>query len=64
MHVIAAKAACLYEANQPEFKSYMEQTLKNVQVMCKGFKEAGLPVLFQVAVIITCYWWMYQAVLA
>ena len=40
-HVIAAKGVCLYEASQPEFKSYMEQTLKNVQVMCKGFKEAG-----------------------
>ena len=40
-HVIAAKGVCLFEASQPEFKSYMEQTLKNVQVMCKGFKEAG-----------------------
>ena len=27
-HVIAAKGVCLYEASQPEFKSYMEQTLK------------------------------------
>ena len=40
-HVIAAKGVCLYEAMQPSFKEYMEQTLKNVQVMVKGFQEAG-----------------------
>lgn len=40
-HVIAAKGVCFYEASQPAFKTYMEQVLKNVQVMCKGFKEAG-----------------------
>ncbi len=40
-HVIAAKGVCLYEASQPAFKEYMEQTLKNVQVMVKGFKENG-----------------------
>lgn len=40
-HVIAAKGVCLFEASQPSFKTYMEQTLKNVQVMVKGFKEYG-----------------------
>ena len=40
-HVIAAKGVCFYEASQPEFKDYVEQVLKNVQVMVKGFKEAG-----------------------
>lgn len=40
-HVIAAKGVCLIEASQPSFKTYMEQTLKNVQVMVKGFKEHG-----------------------
>ncbi len=40
-HVIAAKGVCLFEASQPSFKTYMEQTLKNVQVMVKGFKEHG-----------------------
>ncbi len=40
-HVIAAKGVCFYEASQPEFKDYIEQVLKNVQVMVKGFKEAG-----------------------
>lgn len=40
-HVIAAKGVCLFEASQPSFKTYMEQTLKNVQVMVKGFKKHG-----------------------
>lgn len=40
-HVIAAKGVCLFEASQPSFKTYMEQTLKNVQVMVKGFKDHG-----------------------
>ena len=40
-HVIAAKGVCLFEASQPSFKTYMEQTLKNVQVMVKGFQEHG-----------------------
>lgn len=40
-HVIAAKGVCLFEASQPSFKTYMEQTLKNVQVMVQGFKEHG-----------------------
>lgn len=40
-HVIAAKGVCLFEASQPSFKTYMEQTLKNVQVMVKCFKEHG-----------------------
>ena len=35
-HVIAAKGVCLFEASQPSFKTYMEQTLKNVQVMVEG----------------------------
>ena len=40
-HVIAAKGVCLYEASKPEFKVYMKQVLKNVQVMVNKFKEAG-----------------------
>ena len=44
-HVIAAKGICLYEASQPEFKEYMAQVLKNVQVMCHAFTEAGLRVV-------------------
>lgn len=40
-HVIAAKGICLYEASQPSYQVYIEQVLKNVQVMVKGFQEAG-----------------------
>lgn len=40
-HVIAAKGVCLYEASTPAFKEYMEQTLKNVKVMEKGFRDNG-----------------------
>lgn len=40
-HVIAAKAVCLYEASQPSFKTYMEQVVKNVQTLCRIFKERG-----------------------
>ena len=40
-HVIAAKGVCLWEASQPEFKTYMEQVLKNVQVLVIKFKDAG-----------------------
>ena len=40
-HVIAAKGVCLFEASQPSFKTYMEETLKNVLVIVKGFKEHG-----------------------
>lgn len=44
-HVIAAKGICLFEAMQPSYKEYMEQVLKNVQVMVKGFKEAGFRIV-------------------
>ena len=40
-HVIAAKGVCLYEASTPEFKEYIDQVCKNVQVMVKGFQNAG-----------------------
>ncbi len=40
-HVIAAKGVALYEAMQPAFKDYIEQVLKNIKVMEKGFNEAG-----------------------
>ncbi|MBQ0065099.1 MAG: serine hydroxymethyltransferase [Firmicutes bacterium] len=40
-HVIAAKGICLFEASTPEFKEYIEQVCKNVQVMVKGFQAAG-----------------------
>ena len=44
-HVIAAKGICLYEASQPSYKAYIEQVLKNVQVMVKGLQEAGFRIV-------------------
>lgn len=44
-HVIAAKGICLYEAMQPEYKEYMQQVVKNVQVMVIGFQKAGFRVV-------------------
>lgn len=44
-HVIAAKGICLYEASQPSYKDYIEQVLKNVQVMVQGFQDAGFRIV-------------------
>ena len=44
-HVIAAKGICLYEASQPSYKVYIEQVLKNVQIMVKGLQEAGFRIV-------------------
>lgn len=40
-HIVAAKAACLYEAMQPEFKVYIKQLLDNCQVLAKTLQEEG-----------------------
>ena len=40
-HVIAAKAVCLKEAMQPEFKTYAHNVVKNAQAMAKGLLEEG-----------------------
>lgn len=45
MHVIAAKAQCFYEAMQPDFKNYIDQVIKNTQVLCKAFKENGIRIV-------------------
>ena len=39
MHVIAAKAIAFEEAQQPAFKTYMEQVRKNAQAMAKAFVD-------------------------
>lgn len=39
MHVIAAKAIAFEEAQQPAFKTYMEQVRKNAQSMAKAFVD-------------------------
>lgn len=45
MHVIAAKAECFYEAMQPDFKYYIDQVIKNTQVLCKVFSENGIKIV-------------------
>ena len=39
MHVIAGKAECFYEALQPEFKTYQEQVIKNMQAFIEVMKN-------------------------
>ena len=41
MHIIAAKAACFYEALQPEFKDYATQVIKNAKAFEESLKEEG-----------------------
>ena len=40
-HVIAAKAVCLKEAMQPEFKTYAHNIVKNAKVMAEALLEEG-----------------------
>lgn len=41
MHIIAAKAVCLYEAMQPSFADYAKQIVKNCQVLADTLKKHG-----------------------
>ncbi len=41
MHVIAAKAVALGEAQRPEFKAYQEQIVKNARALAAALKERG-----------------------
>ncbi len=45
MHVIAAKAVCLYEALQPEFKTYQENIIKNADALCRGLMNRGVNIV-------------------
>ena len=40
-HVIAAKAVCLKEAMQPEFKTYAHNVVKNAKVLAEALLEEG-----------------------
>ena len=40
-HIVAAKAVCLYEAMQPEYKAYIKQLLDNCQVLAKTLQNEG-----------------------
>ena len=39
MHVIAGKAVCFKEALEPEYKTYMEQVVKNAKALCNGISR-------------------------
>ncbi|MGG5462548.1 serine hydroxymethyltransferase [Clostridium sp. B9] len=41
MHVIAGKAVCFKEALEPEFKTYMEQVVKNAEVLAEALESYG-----------------------
>ncbi len=41
MHVIAAKAVCLHEALQPDFRQYQQQVARNAKALCEGMKRNG-----------------------
>ena len=45
MHIIAAKAVCLYEAMQPSFQTYAKQVIANCQAMCKVLQEEGFRIV-------------------
>ncbi len=45
MHVIAAKAVALKEAQQPEYKTYQAQVVKNARVMAQRIQDRGYDIL-------------------
>lgn len=45
MHVIAAKAVCLKEALEPEFKLYQQGIIDNAQALCKGLIDRGIQIV-------------------
>ena len=45
MHVIAAKAICLHEALQPEFKNYQQQVARNAKVLAAAMQSHGFRIV-------------------
>ncbi|KLL03406.1 MAG: serine hydroxymethyltransferase [Mycoplasmataceae bacterium CE_OT135] len=43
--IIAAKAQCFWEAQQPEFKEYQKKVLKNAKTMAEYFQKKGVKVI-------------------
>src|SRR5262245_4477381 len=41
VHIIAAKAVCLLEAQQPEYRSYMQRVVNNARVLAEAIKHRG-----------------------
>lgn len=45
MHVIGAKAQCFYEALQPEYKTYIEQVIKNTKSLSDTLSKEGFRIV-------------------
>lgn len=45
MHVIAAKAVCLKEALQPEYRVYQQNVVKNAKALCSGLMSRGIRIV-------------------
>ena len=45
MHVIAAKAVCLKEALQPEYKVYQQNVVNNAKALCSGLMNRGVQIV-------------------
>lgn len=45
MHTIAAKAICLKEALQPEFKEYARLIVENAKALCAGLQKRGIDIV-------------------
>jgi glycine hydroxymethyltransferase len=45
MHTIAAKAVCLLEAMQPEFRTYQEQVVTNARALAAGMAKHGFRIV-------------------
>ena len=45
MHIIAAKAVCLHEAMQPQFRDYAEAVIHNCKVMADKLQAGGLRIV-------------------
>jgi glycine hydroxymethyltransferase len=45
VHIIAAKAVCLKEALEPEFRDYQRQVLANAKALAAGMVQRGFPVV-------------------
>lgn len=45
MHVIAAKAVCLKEALQPEYREYQAGVVKNAKALCAGLMNRGIKIV-------------------
>jgi glycine hydroxymethyltransferase len=45
MNIIAAKAVCLEEALNPEYKCYIDKVIKNTNYLCEALKKEGIEII-------------------